>query len=321
MGQGVRRAAVAGLMALTALAGCETAEPVPPPAPEVVDDLPPPPVPPIPEVPEPSEASRLLTQYYARVQADKLAQGRLRGERAPADAPFDAAQLSRDFVRIALFDEYVDNGGTLVADARVSSLRRWAQPVRIGLTVGATVDADQGARDRASLAAYAGRLARVSGHPIRLTDGDANLHVLILTEDDRLAAADTIRALIPGIGEATLRTIINMPRDTYCLAAGFSDGDSPLYAQGLVVIRAEHPDLMRLACIHEEVAQALGLVNDSPTARPSIFNDNEEFGLLTLHDELLLKILYDDRLTPGMSAAVAAPIVRQIASELVDGQS
>jgi hypothetical protein len=78
---------------------------------------------------------------------------------------------------------------------------------------------------------------------------------------------------------------------------------------------------MRLACIHEEVAQALGLVNDSPTARPSIFNDNEEFGLLTLHDELLLKILYDDRLTPGMSAAVAAPIVRQIASELVDGQS
>jgi hypothetical protein len=43
------------------------------------------------------------------------------------------------------------------------------------------------------------------------------------------------------------------------------------------VIRAEHPDLLRLSCLHEEIAQGLGLPNDSPRARPSIFNDDEEF--------------------------------------------
>ena len=67
------------------------------------------------------------------------------------------------------------------------------------------------------------------------------------------------------------------------------------------MIRAEHPDLLRLSCLHEEIAQGLGLSNDSPAARPSIFNDDEEFALLTRHDELLLTMLYDPRMIPGMS--------------------
>jgi hypothetical protein len=72
-----------------------------------------------------------------------------------------------------------------------------------------------------------------------------------------------------------------------------------------------------MSCLHEEMAQALGLPNDSPTARPSIFNDDEEFALLTRHDELLLRILYDRRLQPGMTKKQAVPIVRQIAAELL----
>ena len=78
---------------------------------------------------------------------------------------------------------------------------------------------------------------------------------------------------------------------------------------------------MRRSCVHEEVAQGLGLPNDNPAARPSIFNDDEEFALLTDHDELLLRILYDDRLAPGATAEDAAPMIRQIAEELVAGPS
>ena len=101
----------------------------------------------------------------------------------------------------------------------------------------------------------------------------------------------------------------------------FSEAGSTTYTKAVALIRGEHPDLLRLACIHEELAQGLGLANDSPQARPSIFNDDEEFGLLTTHDELLLRMLYDPRLTPGMSAAEAAPIARRIASELMGGES
>jgi hypothetical protein len=73
--------------------------------------------------------------------------------------------------------------------------------------------------------------------------------------------------------------------------------------------------------VHEEIAQGLGLPNDSPAARPSIFNDDEEFALLTRHDELLLRILYDRRLRPGMLPDDARPIVTEIAEELIGGPS
>jgi hypothetical protein len=112
-----------------------------------------------------------------------------------------------------------------------------------------------------------------------------------------------------------------MPRSTYCLVFAWDPNDDGAYEKAVAVIRSEHPDLLRLSCIHEEMAQGMGLANDSPEARPSIFNDDEEFALLTQHDEKLLAILYDPRLTAGMSAADAMPVVREIASVMVAGGS
>jgi hypothetical protein len=89
----------------------------------------------------------------------------------------------------------------------------------------------------------------------------------------------------------------------------------------VAVIPSEHPDLMRLACIHEELAQSLGLPNDSKAARPSIFNDDQEFALLTRQDELMLQILYSPALSPGMTGAEARPIVETLANNLFGGDS
>jgi hypothetical protein len=112
-----------------------------------------------------------------------------------------------------------------------------------------------------------------------------------------------------------------MPTSVYCLVVARDSGGSSAYVQAVAVIRAEHPDLMRLSCIHEELAQGLGLANDSPRARPSVFNDDEEFALLTRMDEILLKILYDRRLRPGMTESEARPIVEVIAAEIMGGAS
>ena len=113
----------------------------------------------------------------------------------------------------------------------------------------------------------------------------------------------------------------NLQRSTYCLVYAMSPGDSSVYNGAFALIRSEHPDLRRMACLHEEIAQGLGLANDHPQARPSIFNDDEEFALLTVMDEYMLRILYDPRLRPGMTEAEARPIVEQIATELVGGSS
>jgi hypothetical protein len=112
-----------------------------------------------------------------------------------------------------------------------------------------------------------------------------------------------------------------MPRATYCLVYAISSGGGSTYTKAFAVIRAEHPDLMRLSCLHEEITQGLGLANDSPAARPSIFNDDEEFALLTPMDELMLKMLYNPLLTPGMTEAEARPIVNALATTLMSGAS
>jgi hypothetical protein len=112
----------------------------------------------------------------------------------------------------------------------------------------------------------------------------------------------------------------NLSPDIYCAVATYSErAGSSVYNSAVAVIRAENPDLLRLSCIHEELAQAMGLANDSPEARPSIFNDDDEFALLTSHDERLLQMLYDPRLRAGMTLSQADPILRVIANELTLG--
>ena len=71
--------------------------------------------------------------------------------------------------------------------------------------------------------------------------------------------------------------------------------------------------MARVRIAAEELAQGLGLANDSPYARPSIFNDDDEFATLTRQDELFLKILYHPQLQPGMSIETAQPIVQKLA--------
>ncbi|AHM05606.1 Tellurite resistance protein (telA) [Roseibacterium elongatum DSM 19469] len=194
--------------------------------------------------------------------------------------------------------------------------------MRIQPHFGAFVDDAQRAEDRSVLSTYASRLARVTDHSIRTVTSGGNFHVLFLNRDEQRRAGDLVRDLVPGISPETVNEIQTLSRFTFCSVYAFSvAGGGSTYVAAIAIIRDEHPDLLRRSCIHEEVAQGLGLPNDSPAARPSIFNDDEEFALLTRHDELLLRMLYDDRLTPGMQPDEARPIVRRIAAELLGGPS
>jgi hypothetical protein len=281
-----------------------------------------PPARPITPTPLPPSADSLAARdYYARVQGNLLAQGMLRTDGGGSDTPFDARLLARNFEQVALFDEYARTPGGLVPRQTASTLRRWTVPVRVGLVFGASVPADRQATDRARIASYLARLARVTGHPMQLVDTAANFEVYIVNEDERRALGPAIRASLPGLGAADVAGLTDLPRTNYCIVYALTGGQSGAYARAFAVIRAEHPDLLRLSCMHEEIAQGLGLANDSPAARPSIFNDDEEFALLTRQDELMLKMLYDPRLRPGMTLTEARPIIAALASELLAGAS
>lgn len=301
---------LAGLLGLSLLAGCtdpvwtgERPEARPPDLPDL-------------EIVEPSQESEDLAVYYRRFQNSLLTQGLLRGDGGGVDTPFTDTMLARNFVRIALFDEYISDGDFLRPQATLSNLRRWDKPIRMSVEFGPSVSPEQQTKDRASVAAYAARLANLTGLNISQTDTAPNFHVMFLSIDDADAYEDRIKELIPGIAPSGFNAMLRPPRDQQCIVVGAFEGASSQYSKAIAIVRAEHPDLLRTACIHEELAQGLGLANDSPQARPSIFNDDDEFGRLTTHDELLLKILYDPRLQTGMRPAEAAPIARIIAREL-----
>ena len=267
----------------------------------------------------PSDESRALARYYTAVQNDLLTRGLLRIDGGGPDTPFTPDTLARNFETIAFYDEYSRSGSGTIRSNRVRGrLSRWDSPVRIGVEYGPSVPLSRRARDQARIDTYVPRLARITGHPVALTERNQNFHVFVAGEDDRAFLETRLQQLIPRISRSELDIFLDLPRSIYCLVVAFSSADTPqTYTRAVALIRAEHPDLVRQACIHEELAQGLGLANDSPAARPSIFNDDDEFALLTTHDELLLQMLYDPRLRPGMTADQARPVSRIIARDLM----
>ena len=140
--------------------------------------------------------------------------------------------------------------------------------------------------------------------------------MLVVNEDQRRAIGPTLTRMIPEIRQNEIDVVQNLDRASYCLVMTSDPKNDGVIKRAVAIIRAELPPLLRLSCIHEEIAQGLGLSNDSPNARPSIFNDDDEFGRLTAMDELMLQMLYDPRLQPGIDAETARPTVKAIAAEL-----
>jgi hypothetical protein len=295
-----------------ALAACDVPLPISPdkPGPEPISG-------PLPETAKSASARA----YYSQVQQSLLSQGLLRTDGGGKDTPYTDRMLADNFLRVAMFDEYSRESGAFVRQETASRLRRWEVPIRVGLRFGASVPAARQATDRARIASYVARLSATTGHPIRLDDATPNFWIHIVSEDEREALAPQVRAALPNLSPADVAGITAMPRSTYCLVYALSEGNSGAYTRAFAVIRAEHPDLLRLSCLHEEIAQGLGLANDSPRARPSIFNDDEEFALLTDQDELMLRILYNPALRPGMTLNEARPIVESLAARLLGGES
>ena len=263
--------------------------------------------------------------------------GRMRDEPAPPDAPFDNATLARNFKTIAFYVERDPFGTGEVADAVASAhiLRRWHGPVLWAVYASR---AEQ-ARIGPLVHDFSARLARLTGlsfHPAAaqaagasgVPDAPVNLQIWVVPDRMR-GLFDSLPADAPGPDQAgrevrtRIASFIRTWYDTTAspCAAQFFNVERPAPEAGtilgaLVLIREGLPDRLLRSCIEEELTQAMGLPNDDAAVRPSIFNDEKEFGVLTAHDELLLRVLYDRRLAPGMPPETAMPVVRRIIAEL-----
>ena len=81
------------------------------------------------------------------------------------------------------------------------------------------------------------------------------------------------------------------------------------------------PPYIVRACLNEEIAQALGPVNDLYRISDTVFNDDNVYNSLTDYDLLILKLLYSPSLRNGMGqAAVRAALPALLAQANPAGQ-
>ena len=263
-----------------------------------------------------TETSRQLRQRYDHLATGLIAKGLLRtdgGSKSPRATPEALIEL---FNSLAFYDEYEPSSGFQPAQATPTALSKWQRPVKINLHFGPSLNPETRVTDTKFLSDYAAQLSNITRHPIELTTELGNFHVVVVDEVHRMNMVQNLRKKDVLVPPNIQQIIQQMPADIHCMVLTLSARHSPhIHEQALAMIRAEHPPALKKACFHEEIAQGLGLHNDNPAAHPSIFNDDDEFALLTEQDALLLRILYDPRLPAGIELHEAQPILKQLIME------
>ena len=216
-------------------------------------------------------------------------------------------QLHRNFLSIAMRAEAADD----VDSSGNIAVAKWLTPLRYHLE-GATPE------DAKRVTALAARVHELTGIDIApsfaQTPNVRMSFVPFRTRNNAVYQLADEGPLGPVVGSMVARW-----RDTErekCLGLISVDPGSGAITKADILIKDELPALIRDACIVEELVQSLGLMNDDPRARPSIFNDSQEYLDLTSHDEFLLRILYDPRVRPGMTVRQMNPLVQQIIREV-----
>lgn len=231
---------------------------------------------------------------FASYQAEMQERGFLRTEVDPDDVPYSNERLAEHFRRIAFFTYPND-------EVHIPKpLTRWQGPIRYAVL--GTED------DQAQVDELMNRIAGLTGLEIvQVPEQGANFVVLLLDDRQRRAAR---LAFSDAPSRDFFDSFVSAVFD--CGAVADWSEDEPEITKALVYLHGDLRGLYRRLCFQEEISQSFGLFNDDPTVRPSIFNDDDEFALLTRHDEYLLRILYDRRLRVGMTEEEAMPIVHRI---------
>ena len=258
-----------------------------------------------------------LRKYYSRLEERKTSLGLLRQDGGGVDTPFDVNDIVEAFGQLAFYNEYDIDKNKLLPNSNAVSLAKWKSNTNILVRFGTSIDKKQKEKDLLEINSLTRNLSEITNHKIEFSKQNENMYVVIANQEEIKTLIGEIGLTRPEFDPTRIPIITQLPKDIHCMAmTSMSSEPNSAISSALVIIRSELPEIMRRACFHEEIAQSLGLTNDSHFARPSIFNDDDEFATLTKFDEILLRILYDHRLQPGISKKSAAQLVKQIATEI-----
>ena len=216
-------------------------------------------------------------------------------------ASMSAKQLIHNYDLIAFGNEYTGK--------RYDYVRKWAEPIRVGLQGKFPAYFEEFVVD------HINNLRKLTGHPIELYYSITLQKQKKLPKDFDAKKVNFILFYlpveqIPGAvakyfdhDEAAVKKMIEV---STCFAKFGTRKNEIRWA--ISVFPSHRPKDHMRACVVEELTQVLGLPNDSTEVTNSIFNDKSRYFELTGQDKLMLKMLYDPRVTFGMPRQQALDI-------------
>ncbi|MBN9669030.1 DUF2927 domain-containing protein [Labrenzia aggregata] len=81
------------------------------------------------------------------------------------------------------------------------------------------------------------------------------------------------------------------------------------------VIVSDEGEFLFKRCLVEELLQGLGPMNDDSELIHSVFNDSSRHSRFTVFDQLILNMLYDPRIKPGMSMKQTRQVLPLVARD------
>jgi hypothetical protein len=207
--------------------------------------------------------------------------------------------LLKSFIEIAMFNEYSE---------QQTPIHKWTRPIRYFFVHRA---GDQALHEKLARM-HIEQLAGITGLHIEPapTRKSANLLIIFSTE------AGLRNELLQDFGIRSAQQRETLFRRSVCLGHFALAGDASIMRAAVIIpVDRASAHAKLVDCIVEEITQILGLPNDSEKVFPSIFNDKSVDSLLSGLDYLLLKMLYDPRIKPGMNLLEAAPVLKTIVDE------
>jgi hypothetical protein len=173
---------------------------------------------------------------------------------------------------------------------RAERIRKFDEPVRVYVV-------NRGAPDRRSevAAVVADIGSRVDHLDLAMTDdrSTANVIVTLVRERD---VKQTIRSTFGSIRAAKIEKALK----PQCLS-GFAKDRNYRIRRAEIILPVDVDEFRFYDCAYEELLQALGPINDDRSVPWTMFNDDVQMGFFDTYDQILLNILYDPRVRPGMT--------------------
>lgn len=210
------------------------------------------------------------------------------------------AHLVDSFVEVALHSAY---------STRQNPVYKWVVPLRYFIVQGVG-DEDL---HRKLIGTHFQHLAAITGLAIQPAESQATANFLVvLTSEGRLE-----EELPRYFGSASAHQRETLFRHSLCLASFAVERKKGSIVRAVAIIPVDRArgNGGLLSCVVEELTHAMGLPNDSLKTFPSIFSRKSTHAFLTGLDSLLLRMLYDPRVKPGMDENTVRPILQAIAAE------